>query len=160
MTINDVKIQVILKVPVTFSLEAAPTYVAEIVKLVFDRGASSWLAQGTQIVDGHFIANRAMHTSYDELLDVLDRYPELPFEVIAGQSFNLISEAMMIDGEEMTISKPVVYVQASEAEILPYLPDIVERDEHGHVISSNRPSSAVLSPPIMGGSEWLFSDDG
>lgn len=158
MTVNAAKVQVLIRVPVDFSLDGAAGYVGDIVSMVFDRGARDWIAHGTQPHNGYFLANRAIRTTYPELMDVLARYPELPFDVLQAQSFSLVSTTETVDGEEVTTSAPEVYRQASEADILPYMADVVEHDAEGNEISRSRPETVTLQPPVMGGSGWVFGD--
>lgn len=160
--INSAKIQVIFKIPVDFDIGNIKPYVAEIIARVIDRGAKGWLALGTYPVDGFYLSNRAIHTSYDDLMDVLARYPELPFEILAAQSFANDSERQTGEVDDMEYSVleyvPTIYKSASAAVIEPYLNDVIEYDDDGIESSRSRPVDIKLNPPVAGGTMWVFDE--
>ena len=156
MSLNTAKIQVIFKIPLSFQLANVPPYVGDIVQMVFDRGASSWLAAGTKPSDGHFIACRGVRTTYDELTDVLNRYPELPFEILQAQSFTPVAKVDMVDGEEVVRSEPEVYRQATAETLLPFMADVVEYDDEGNEAGRKAATEVSLSPSVMGATKWVF----
>ena len=139
--LNDAKIQVLYKVPIDFLPQNLTGYISDIFSLVIDRGSFRWLTVGTRVYDGHFLANRVSRVTFVELTDALVRFPELPLEIVAAQSF---------DGSD-------VYVDSGQSNLIQFAEDVVEMDEDGNELQRSRPVSIRIPPPVMGASNWHFN---